>query len=81
VASLAAAPMEEDIQVIAKQVGEVRAVVASIGQGLGQMDRERPAAGPDGLPAVAARFEADKATTTTASRDDLLKLGAPVAGQ
>ena len=75
--------MEEDIQVIAKQVGEVRAVVASIGQGLGQMDRERPAAaaGPDGLPAVAARFEADKATTTTASRDDLLKLGAPVAGQ
>lgn len=70
--------MEEDIGVIAKQVGEVRAAVASIGEGLGQMTRERPAAGADleGLPAVAAQFEADKATTTTASRDDLLKLSA-----
>lgn len=81
VAPPAGPSVEEDIGVIAQQVGEVRAAVASIGEGLGEMTRQRPAVGAalEGLPAVAAQFEADKATTTTASRDDLLKLSAPVS--
>ena len=78
--SFAASPMEEDINAVAKHAVEVVAAATSIKDDLGRMDRERPAAGAEGLPGVVAQFEKDRATTTTASRDDLLQLGAPVAG-
>lgn len=77
----AASPMEEDINVVAQHAGEVGAAATSIRDDLAQMDRERPAAGAEDLTSVAAQFEKDRATTTTASRDDILQLGAPVAGQ
>ena len=75
----AATPMQEDVEAIAKQVDEVRSVVASIGQGLGQIDGGRPAAAAGGsgdLSGAVAQFEKDKAATSTAGRDDLQKLSA-----
>lgn len=68
------------MKVVAKQVDEVQATATSIRDGLSQMDREPPVAGAEGLAAVTKQFTADRATTTTASRDDALQLGARVAG-
>lgn len=73
--------MEEDINVVAQHAGEVGAAATSIRDDLAQMDREHPPRGPEDGTSVAAQFETDRATTTTASRDDILKLGAPVGGQ
>ena len=60
--------MEEDIKAVAKHTGEVRVAASSIQDDLGQLDRGSQAgAGSEGLQAVAAQFEKDRATTTTAS--------------
>ena len=79
--SSAASPMEEDVNAVAKHAVEVGTAATSIQDDLGRMDRERPTTGAEGLPEAVAQFEKDRATTTTASRDDLLQLGAPVAGE
>ena len=73
--------MAEDVKAVAKHADEVGAASTSIQDDLAKMGRERPTAGKDGLPAVVAQFEKDRATTTTASRDDILQLGAANVGQ
>lgn len=69
-----AAPMQEDMRIVAERAQDVIAAAADVGQGVGRSHRGQLAGPPTStLAATTARFETDR-TQIGSSREDLVKL-------